>query len=143
MIGISGFKFIIDDLKDRRTQFILACALGIGIGVSIRNNNGEAALGSKITDETSRIILDSGLTMGVLVAIGLNLILPEGLLGYEEMSLVKDSVEENLEETNDMHTEKNEENQENIKDEEQGNADVVEMGSAGSQDSEKRFIKNN
>ena len=36
--------------------------------------------------------------MGVLVALGLNLILPEGLLGYEDMSLAKDSVEENVDE---------------------------------------------
>lgn len=117
MIAVSGFKFVIDDLRCRRTQFILACSLGIGMGTSMAYNshymghdancsytlgnpnkvpfinNGTLAyqlapgIDGGITDGTSRSILDSGLTMGVLVGFFMNLLIPYGFLGFEEMSL--------------------------------------------------------
>jgi len=115
MIAVSGFKFVIDDLRCRRTQFILACSLGIGMGISMAYNshamghyaNCSYTLGNPntipvikdgkiayelapgiegIKDGTSRSILDSGLTMGVMVAFFMNLLIPYGYLGFEEMS---------------------------------------------------------
>jgi len=117
MIAVSGFRFVAKDLSDRRVQFILAASLGVGIGISMANNsqnmghfvNCSYTLGTPnqhpvfdngqcvgkpidptiegIVGKASRTILDSGLTMGALVAIVLNLLIPRGFLGYEEMSV--------------------------------------------------------
>jgi len=84
MIAVSGFQLIVPHIHKKRVQFILACALGLGIGVSIQSAYGNNALGADITDKSSRIILDSGLTMGVLAAICLNIFMPEGLLENDD-----------------------------------------------------------
>jgi len=129
MIAVSGFKFLIDDLKDRKVQLITAASLGIGIGVSIRYNNGTgASVGTKeITDTSARIILDSGLTMGVLTAIFLNLALTGVDLGQEEMSL-KAEKERRQSQSNLQITEAALENEQNLHTTEQQESDIVEMG---------------
>eukprot|EP00494_Astrolonche_serrata_P020771 UN21002 len=54
IIAVSGFKLIINDLECRRTQFIIACSLGIGLGIAIVGHGP----GEDIEDDTDRIILD-------------------------------------------------------------------------------------
>lgn len=94
----SGIKIIANEHLNRRNRFIMACSLGLGIGVTIYPQWANTALwpctdcssGVKSLRDAIILILSSGLTLGAITACILNLLLPaERALLVPEPSMVK------------------------------------------------------
>ncbi|KAL6771374.1 XUV1 [Auxenochlorella protothecoides x Auxenochlorella symbiontica] len=81
----SGIKIMISQHFTRRNRFVIACALALGIGVTLvpnwaQNNlwnNPNLSEGVQGVRDALILILETGFTLGALTAIVLNLLLPD------------------------------------------------------------------
>jgi NCS2 family nucleobase:cation symporter-2/xanthine permease XanP len=83
MVAVAGLNIVVSERFGPREQFILSITLGLGIGVDMVPGVGTAAAaalanmpGSKALGEALQVVLHSGLALGAVVAILLNLLLP-------------------------------------------------------------------
>lgn len=72
MVASVGIDIIGSNIKDRRDALVVACALGVGLGIQVAPPNAFDVITPSV-----RLLTSDGIVMGIMTALVLNLILPK------------------------------------------------------------------